>query len=900
MTSRKSLPDDAQSSSSGWFKPITRSVSGAIDSVASMFAADEPEPDAAASASEAASVRKKSRTRPAEVEESEWGSDVWSESYSSDSADLEAGQVPSKSKGDEAEEKEKRTSEAKDVAKGMVMEVLKAGGDKAAVKSVAGEQDAMGMTEMMVACIPMKDSTRQICDFVLRVVKMVLLLVTTILIVVYYIGILGVSSDIQGVPDANLQAFFFQSPCLGDRLVLVGTSCVASIETADATGECALSGEKYLTEGTDAGEITPYSNPIFIEPDLATRADFAANEVVAGLSLQTSGAKLDISAPVDAAVDIVLDDDNPSALAIVDLLTGNAEIFFGNTTVPSPEDILDLSVIAFVSLDLSGEAADEAEARGIGRAAFYADKATSASTRPRTLAGLGIKINSRFFALDTSAGEVSATNRLTEDGSSVTVDSIDAVFTFGSRTWFLQPAAGQTTETLDAGIETLMPGSGDNREVREDVIAIRANAVEIQTITAALSATLVAVDAQCIDQSGNGILSTYSISGLAALIVIPLQYVLVILVTFKDELVEHTPLGKRLAAASGSKLKELREKLEERKARLAKRDVQRWLIQDGQDPSMVPDDKMDQLVQARLKGEKAEKPVELPDPTEQRMLVALEKWEEFSSLIVSIVMIILTAYIDGAFVLHKLVDNASLYYTGSSGQTGLIMVGLLSPAILVLFGLLYVLFARWSARLERKWSATEASEGKGSKAATSGRDLETGLNLPPPEKLRGLIKQHTEAALEGEPADEAAIRQAKGREKAIEAYRKEALEKAKKARQVVSKVKKAKAKAKKNKTKFKFASTEEEKEFLAAEKVQQPAFLTPARLRKTARGMLASALAVFTIVALFGFYVKFVQGLPAAISGEIATTVQLVTSIVDIVYILISVILIFFAIAKPR
>ena len=60
------------------------------------------------------------------------------------------------------------------------------------------------------------------------------------------------------------------------------------------------------------------------------------------------------------------------------------------------------------------------------------------------------------------------------------------------------------------------------------------------------------------------------------------------------------------------------------------------------------------------------------------------------------------------------------------------------------------------------------------------------------------------------------------------------------------------------------------------------------------------ALAVFTIVALFGFYVKFVQGLPAAISGEIATTVQLVTSIVDILYILISVILIFFAIAKPR
>lgn len=60
--------------------------------------------------------------------------------------------------------------------------------------------------------------------------------------------------------------------------------------------------------------------------------------------------------------------------------------------------------------------------------------------------------------------------------------------------------------------------------------------MDLQALTDAIPARLVAIDAACLDGNGDTLVGTFQNSALAAIILIPLQALLIILVTFQKEI----------------------------------------------------------------------------------------------------------------------------------------------------------------------------------------------------------------------------------------------------------------------------------------------------------------------------------------------------------------------------
>ena len=276
--------------------------------------------------------------------------------------------------------------------------------------------------------------------------------------------------------------------------------------------------------------------------------------------------------------------------------------------------------------------------------------------------------------------------------------------------------------------------------------------------------------------------------------------------------------------------------------------------------------------------------------SQEKQLEKLKKLTKKYTLLIAIAMIIITAYMDGAFIMHKVVDNTTLYFSGSNWQKPFVMIGLLSPFILIILLLFFVVFRLWAVRKEKKW------DGK--------RDMSTGLSLEAMNESieAGVKKLRQEQDIESlESAAESQVKQAeqrkldKLRSEAQDGAVKVALDEAKAARKVISDVKKEKKKAKKEKRDAKY----DELAFQEAKKVPQPTRLTPDRLNKIARGFAIFAAIVFIIVTLYGLYVKFIQGLPAAFSGKFETDLKLALAIIDILFILVSIILLPISLADP-
>jgi hypothetical protein len=215
---------------------------------------------------------------------------------------------------------------------------------------------------------------------------------------------------------------------------------------------------------------------------------------------------------------------------------------------------------------------------------------------------------------------------------------------------------------------------------------------------------------------------------------------------------------------------------------------------------------------------------------------ALVWWGRISKLL-ALIPVVVTAFLDGSLVLHKVIDPETLEFTGDGVPANIVLISMYAPLILILlfcFRMLFGWLARRRARAEKKAEAEERSEQEmrdtGSGRAESGN------------RSGGKNSKNSKNSKDGKDGKNSKD----GKD------------------------------GKDGKSKKKWYSC------------------TSRGFSRTAAGCTWTAVALFFGVAFFGLYVKALAAV-AAFTGQAVSVSRLVLNVVDIIYVVVAVI-----VAIPR